>query len=97
MQHSSLHHKRSMIDGIIVVGIDPAKAKHQAVIIAPTGIQIGKTFSFDVSHEGYSTTLWHKVRLLALNCNPDTLAFAIEISCNLWLTLAFYLHRKEKY
>lgn len=94
MRISSLQDKRSMIDGMIVVGIDPAKAKHQAVIIAPTGIQIGKTFSFDVSHEGYSTTLWHKVRLLVPNCNPDTVVFAIETSCNLWLTLAFYLHHE---
>jgi transposase len=94
MKQTSLQNKRSMIDGMIVVGIDPAKAKHQAVIIQPTGIQIGKTFSFDTSHEGYATTLWHKIRQLVPNCNPHNVVFAIETSCNLWLTLAFYLHHE---
>jgi transposase len=94
MQVTSLQHKRSMIDGMNIVGIDPAKAKHQAVIVDATGVQIGKTFSFDVSHEGYTAMLWHKVRLLIPNCNPDTVVFAVETSCNLWLTLAFYLHHE---
>jgi transposase len=92
MHNTLLHDKRRMIEGMTIVGIDPAKAKHQAVILDSTGSQRGKTFSFDVTHEGYCETLWGKVRQIVPNCNPQNTAFAIETSCNLWLTLAFYLH-----
>jgi transposase len=91
MELSSLQQKRSMIDGMTIVGIDPAKAKHQAMVIDPIGSQLGKTFSFDVSHEGYTNTLWHKLRQIVPNCNPQSVAFAVETSCNLWLTLCAYL------
>ena len=52
MHNTLLHDKRRMIEGMTIVGIDPAKAKHQAVILDSTGSQRGKTFSFDVTHEG---------------------------------------------
>ena len=83
--------KQQLIAGKYIIGIDPAKAKHQAVLIDPSGLQIGKSFAFDVTHEGYTKTLWKKVTFLLPNCNPDNTAFAIETSCNLWMTLAFYL------
>ncbi len=94
MELSSLQQKRGMIDGMIIVGIDPAKAKHQAMVIDPIGSQLGKTFPFDVSHEGYTNTLWHKLRQIVPNCNPQSVVFAVETSCNLWLTLCAYLDRE---
>jgi len=81
-----------MIDGMHIVGIDPAKAKHQAVLIDAAGVQQGSSFSFDVSHSGYTEVLWRKVRQNLPNSNPKTLAFAVETSCNLWLTVCSYLH-----
>ena len=83
--------KQQLIAGKYIVGIDPAKKKHQAVILTPDGLQLGKSFCFDVSYEGYSNTLWKKVTFLVPNCNPENIVFAIETSCNLWMTLAFYL------
>jgi len=83
--------KQQLIAGKHIIGIDPAKAKHQAVLIDPSGLQIGKSFAFDVTYEGYNQTLWKKVTLLLPKCNPDNTVFAIETSCNLWMTLAFYL------
>lgn len=83
--------KQQLIAGKHIIGIDPAKAKHQAVLIDPSGLQIGKSFAFDVTYEGYTQTLWKKVTLLLPKCNPDNTVFAIETSCNLWMTLAFYL------
>jgi len=83
--------KQQLIAGKHIVGIDPAKKKHQAVILTPDGLQLGKSFCFDVSYEGYSNTLWKKVTFLVPNCNPENIVFAIETSCNLWMTLAFYL------
>ena len=91
MISTQLQKKRRLIDGKIIVGIDPAKAKHQAAVIDPTGDQVGKSFSFDVSTQGYTTTLWQKLLQIVPNCNPDTTDFAIETSCNLWITLASYL------
>jgi transposase len=83
--------KQQLIAGKYIIGIDPAKKKHQAVLIDPSGLQIGKSFAFDVTYEGYTDTLWKKVTLLFPKCNPDNTVFAIETSCNLWMTLAFYL------
>jgi transposase len=83
--------KQQLIAGKHIVGIDPAKAKHQAVLIDPSGLQIGKSFAFDVSYEGYTNTLWKKITFLLPRCNPENVIFAIETSCNLWTTLAFYL------
>jgi transposase len=83
--------KQQLISGKYIVGIDPAKAKHQAILIDPSGLQIGKSFAFDVSYEGYTNTLWKKVTFLLPRCNPENTVFAIETSCNLWMTLAFYL------
>jgi transposase len=88
--------KQQLMSGKYIIGIDPAKAKHQAVLIDPSGLPIGKSFAFDVSYEGYNVTLWHKITLLFPLCNTDNTVFAIETSCNLWMTLAFYL-RTEGY
>ncbi|MBN1396681.1 MAG: hypothetical protein JXA06_01490 [Bacteroidetes bacterium] len=60
--------KQQLLAGKYIIGIDPAKAKHQAVIIDPSGLQIGKSFASDVTYEGYTQTLWKKVTLLIPNC-----------------------------
>jgi transposase len=83
--------KQQLLAGKYIIGIDPAKAKHQAVILNPDGLQVGKSFAFDVSHEGYHVTLWHKIALQLPLCKTENTVFAIETSCNLWMTLAFYL------
>ncbi len=94
MISTQLQKKRRLIDGKFIVGIDPAKAKHQAAIIDPAGDQVGKSFSFDVTSQGYTTVLWQKLLQIVPNCNPQTTDFAIETSCNLWITLASYLHHE---
>jgi transposase len=94
MKTIQLQHKRRLIDGKTIIGIDPAKAKHQAAIINPGGTQLGKSFSFEVNYAGYTQTLWQKVASTLPNCSPETTVFAIETSCNLWLTLVFYLHHE---
>jgi transposase len=83
--------KQQLIAGKYIIGIDPAKNKHQAVILDPSGLPVGKSFAFDVSYEGYTRILWEKISFLIPTCNPQTTAFAIETSCNLWATLAFFL------
>jgi transposase len=86
--------KQQLLAGKYIIGIDPAKDKHQALILNPDGLQLGKSFCFDVSYEGYTNILWKKVTFLFPNCNPENTIFAIETSCNLWTTFAFYLSRE---
>jgi transposase len=88
--------KQQLLAGKYIIGIDPAKDKHQAIILDPDSLQLGKSFCFDVSYEGYTNILWKKITFLFPRCNPENTIFAIETSCNLWTTLAFYL-RKEGY
>ena len=94
MKSVQLQHKRSLINGKIIIGIDPAKTKHQAAVIDTHGVQLGKSFSFDVSFDGYTKILWQKLTQILSTYSRDTSVFAIETSCNLWLTLAFYLHHE---
>lgn len=86
--------KQQLLAGKYIIGIDPAKDKHQAVILDPDGLQLGKSFCFDVGFEGYTNILWKKITFLFPRCNSENTIFAIETSCNLWTTLAFYLGRE---
>jgi transposase len=88
--------KQQLIAGKHIIGIDTAKVKHQAVMTNPDGLPMGKSFCFDVSYQGYRNTLWRKISILIPKCNPENTVFAVETSCNLWMTLAFYL-RSEVY
>jgi len=56
--YRSYQEKRSGVVGKVIIGIDPGKARHHAVIINATGIPIGKTFSFSVSYNEFRKKLW---------------------------------------
>ena len=86
----ALQIKRQYIVNKYVVGIDPAKAKHQASIFDCHGIISGKSFTFSNSLAGYQTFL-KKVKLQTADVNAEDIVFAIETSCNLWITLTHYL------
>ncbi len=83
--------KKEGIAGMIVVGIDPGKEKHQAAVINEYGIQIGNSFTFRTNNKGYRVTLWKRVEKIIGECNPDKVIFAVETSCNLWITITDYL------
>jgi len=40
--------KKKMLSGKRIVGIDPAKERHQATVLDEMGIQKGKSFTFAV-------------------------------------------------
>ncbi len=94
MKFQALQSKREAIAGKVIVGIDPAKKKHQVAILDPQGVQLSHSFAFDVSYEGYSDHLWKKVTKILPTCNPQSVIFAVETSCNLWQTIAFTLHQQ---
>jgi len=82
MKFKALQMKRRFISGKTVVGIDPAKKKHQAAILDDDGLQLGKPFTFKHNHDGFSTTLRNKIQPQLPECNPENLVFAVETSCS---------------
>jgi len=86
--------KKDFVSGKTIVGIDPAKQHHQASVINQYGIQIAKSFSFPVNLDGFNNNLWKKLHSIVPQFTPDNLVFAVEASCNLWKTIAYYLHDK---
>lgn len=95
-----LQAQRHFVDGRYLVGIDPAKDRHQVQILDPQGLPTGSTFSFAHSFTGFHHQLWKRLaaRLPELAHLPrhqlsEHLVFAVEASCNLWANLVDYLHR----
>jgi transposase len=91
MNHLRLQKNRELLAGKIVIGIDPAKDKHQAAIIDPHGNQRGASFSFLVNAAGFSEIIWHSIAKILPSYDLQNVIFAIETACNLWQTLAFFL------
>lgn len=93
-----LQQRRALVEGRWIIGIDPAKARHDAVVIDPYGLPVGRSFSFAHNLNGFNAHLWKRLedrvphfagagrRALA-----ERVVFAIETSCNLWVNLADWL------
>ncbi|HEM49332.1 MAG TPA: IS110 family transposase [Caldithrix sp.] len=86
----ALQIKRQFISDKIIIGIDPAKNKHQAAIINHYGLPITNSFTFANSKQGYLKLL-KKVRQQTEKSNNKNIVFSIETSCNLWCTLSYFL------
>jgi len=71
MNMKTLQMKRHLIDGKIIIGIDPSKKKHQAVVIDPKGIPLGNSFSFQSTYEGFNQELWRKLEFLVKKPTPE--------------------------
>lgn len=93
MSFNYLQTKRHFISGKVVIGIDPARRKHQAAVLSSSGVTLGKSFSFRNTHDGF-VKLFKQLNTLDIKIKPDSCVFAIERSCNLWQTLAHYLHHR---
>lgn len=94
MKMKTLQTKRHLIDGKLIIGIDPSKKKHQAVVLDPKGIPLGNTFSFQSTYEGFNEELWRKLSLIVKDYSPETLVFSIEASVNFWQKLGYFLNHK---
>lgn len=92
MRTQSMQTRRRFILGKTIIGIDPAKGKHQAALLDPDGLPIGKSFSFATTYKGFHDTLWRHLQKQGLDYGSDQIVFAVETSCALWQTLVFYLH-----
>ena len=90
----NLEMKRHYVSDKFIVGIDPAKHKHQAMVLDPKGIPVGNSFSFTNSYNGFHFKLWQKLKSLSFEVSTENTAFAIEISINYWQKLCHYLNQK---
>ena len=90
----SLEAKRHFINGKTIIGIDPAKKKHQAFIIDSIGVPIGSTFKFSNSFNGFHQELFNKLNIYIHDLSPANVVFAVEISINLWQKLCCFLCNK---
>ena len=90
----SLTKKRQFIKGKIIIGIDPAKDKHQVRILDENGVPAGKTFSFRNDYPGFHHMLWKRLRhyLGSEVAFKTDVVFAVESACDLWQPLVHYLY-----
>jgi transposase len=91
MNTQSLEAKRHFINGKTIIGIDPAKKKHQAVVIDSIGLPVGSTFKFNNSFIGFHHELFTKLKSYISDLSPDKVVFAVEVSINLWQKLCYFL------
>jgi transposase len=89
-----LQEKQELILNKFIVGIDPSKKKHQAIIIDSFGLPVGTSFSFPSNYDGYNNVLWEKIKKEIPDYNTKSVVFAVETSCNLWQNLVHYLNSK---
>ena len=90
----SLEAKRHFVNGKTIIGIDPAKKNHQAVILDSIGVPVGNTFKFNNNFNGFHIDLRNKLNAHISDLSPDKIVFAVEISINLWQKLCYYLCQK---
>jgi len=91
MNSQSLEAKRHFINGKIIIGIDPAKLKHQATIIDSIGVPVGSTFKFSNNFFGFHTELFNSLNKRLPDFSPQKVVFAVEASINLWQKLCYFL------
>ena len=94
MNSQRIEEKRHFISNKIIIGIDPSKRNHQAMIINELGIPYCKSFSFNNSFKGFHEELWIKLGRVLKSVDPEKVVFAVEISINLWQKLCFFLSSK---
>jgi len=94
MKLHNLETKRHYVSDKYIIGIDPAKHKHQAMVLDPKGIPMGNSFSFGHTYNGFHFKLWQKLKALPIKVTPENTAFAVEISINFWQKICHYLSEK---
>ena len=94
MNSKSLEVKRHFIKDKVIVGIDPAKKKHQAVILDTAGIPVCNSFKFSNNFKGFNNDMWNIIKTHIRDLNPNNVVFAVEISINFWQKLCAFLCQK---
>jgi transposase len=94
MNTKLIEEKRHFVHNKIIIGIDPAKHNHQAMVINELGIPYCKSFSFNNTFNGFNEELWLKLSKVLKEIDPQKVVFAVEVSINLWQKLCHFLNKK---
>jgi transposase len=92
MKNSDAKKRKEVPAEYLVIGIDPHKKKHAAVVMTQDFMTHSK-FKFDNSREGFETAL-ERARTVMLKTACRGVIFAIETGAHHWRNLAYYLDEK---
>ena len=92
MKNSAAKKRKQVPVGYLVIGVDPHKKKHAAVVITQDFTTHSK-FKFDNSREGFEMVL-ERAKALMLKTGCRGVIFAIETGAHHWRNLAYFLDEK---
>jgi transposase len=92
MKNSAAKKRKQVPAGYLVIGVDPHKKKHAAVVITQDFTTHSK-FKFDNSREGFEMVL-ERAKALMLKTGCRGVIFAIETGAHYWRNLAYFLDEK---
>ena len=92
MKNSAAKKRKEVPAEYLVIGIDPHKKKHAAVVMTQDFMTHSK-FKFDNSREGFETAL-ERARTVMLKTACRGVIFAIETGAHYWRNLAYFLDEK---
>jgi transposase len=92
MKNSAAKKRKEIPAEYLVIGIDPHKKKHAAVVMTQDFMTHSK-FKFDNSREGFETAL-ERARTVMLKTACRGIIFAIETGAHHWRNLAYFLDEK---
>ena len=92
MKNSAAKKLKQVPAGYLVIGVDPHKKKHAAVIVAQDFTTHSK-FKFKNSKEGFDIAL-ERVRMEMVRTGSRGVIFAIETGGHYWRNLAYFLDER---
>ncbi|MFC1948265.1 IS110 family transposase [Chloroflexota bacterium] len=92
MKNTAARKLRQVPEGYLIIGVDPHKKKHAAVVITQD-LAIQDRFKFDNTKEGLDFLL-QRVRTEMTESGCRGIMFAIETGGHYWRNIAYYLDEK---
>ena len=92
MKNSAAKKRKQVPVGYLVIGVDPHKKKHAAVVMTQD-FTTHSRFKFDNSREGFEMVL-ERTKALMLKTGCRGVIFAIETGAHYWRNLAYFLDEK---
>jgi len=92
MENSAARKRKQVPEGYLVIGVDPHKKRHAAVVITQDFTTRAK-FKFDNTREGLETML-HRAQKEMVGSDCRGAIFAIETGGHYWRNIAYFLEER---
>jgi len=92
MENTAVRKRKQVPEGYLVIGVDPHKKRHAAVVITQD-FTIQAKFKFDNTREGLEMML-DRARVEMLKSSCRGVMFAIETGGHYWRNIAYYLDER---